>query len=910
MSKIKDSSKMPTLPTIPEENEVLPEAGVTYATHGGETLRRIAMEAYGDESMLPALVAIHGCGADKVLPEGIQITLPVPAKIDSEGLEDEALTKDQASRAEMAKTLAGTDAHKELVSGALDGLNAPTARSVDTSAPFTLADTASDVRPEVERTTVLGAEVDRELRGLKHTTHEISTQTEGDAEVHLERETTATIGDPDRERPDPTLNEAGRDADAAPEKMGAFTPFKSDEIDNLEDQHIKEQAKLDVTTIEKRAVKRGDGSSLHIEDVARTALDKVGTLTGEKKSTVADTAADGSSSSTTTTNKATIKPGNVTLAGSTETTVTDADGNSTTGGGGFVHGRHDLSVSGKTGETTVGEDGSTHTTAKSGGLDLTSGNIAVAGTATVTDKAADGSSTSDTIGGKVKFEKDGVISGLSADHSRTMKEEDGTSTSVSEAVKYEKGVVDVGVKVSTTTDNEETTHTDNLKIDTNKGTVGLTDTHAHTVKDDEGGSVATTAKNVLDVNVVDPAIKGTTDMSKTVGKEDGSKTTERGGLSAGFTDSSASAGVRGGSTVLDADGNALAQDHSVGLDLSADKTTISGTTKGEKVDKSKDGGHEKIGGDAGASVTFDDGTATVKASTGMSGEKKTVKDDTSTTLGGRGSVAVDTAKRDVAVSAGISHDKSVKGRSRKAMGKVGISLQDGVRAEGTYLVSDADDGTATHASGGLHIGRDGKPALVGDIEFSETDPETGVKVGHGVGGGISAKHLDLGYRYSINRPDGHMTTAYVDVAITRDKARGMAGISDMQATTVGDVTTHAGGTGAILAGADDITIVARNNQIITQGGSILPTAFTTYGGFASFRGKQITTVGDKVADEQSPNFGEYKVETSRKVGGSAGADFIHTLGSVSGVPFGIGGSLALSGDREVYYSTHLSEDRT
>ena len=54
-----------------------------------------------------------------------------------------------------------------------------------------------------------------------------------------------------------------------------------------------------------------------------------------------------------------------------------------------------------------------------------------------------------------------------------------------------------------------------------------------------------------------------------------------------------------------------------------------------------------------------------------------------------------------------------------------------------------------NAAGGITIGRDGKPAMVGDIEFSNTDADTGMKTGHGIGGGISAKNIDVGYRYTV-----------------------------------------------------------------------------------------------------------------------------------------------------------------
>ena len=150
---------------------------------------------------------------------------------------------------------------------------------------------------------MLGGEVDRELRGLKTTGREISTQTEGDAEVHWETINTTTIGNPDRDRPELTLDAEGRDADADPELMDAFTPFKADDVQNLQLDRIKDQAKLDVSEIEKKAIKRADGSSLHIEDVTSTTVNRLGTTTGQKKTTVTESAADGSSESTTTNNK-------------------------------------------------------------------------------------------------------------------------------------------------------------------------------------------------------------------------------------------------------------------------------------------------------------------------------------------------------------------------------------------------------------------------------------------------------------------------------------------------------------------------------------------------------------------------------------------------------------------------------
>ena len=68
----------------------------------------------------------------------------------------------------------------------------------------------------------------------------------------------------------------------------------------------------------------------------------------------------------------------------------------------------------------------------------------------------------------------------------------------------------------------------------------------------------------------------------------------------------------------------------------------------------------------------------------------------------------------------------------------------------------------------------------------------------------------------------------------------------------------------------------------------------------SLRGKQVSTVGDKVENKESPNFGKFRVETNRSYGGTLGASYINWLG----------GTLNVSGDKEVKYVTHLSDDRT
>jgi len=253
------------LPTIIEVDETLPEPGVEYITHGGETLRRIALEAYGDLSMLPALTAIYGCGADKLLPAGIEIKLPVPHRIDSEGFEDATLTDDEKSRAALTSDLAATtDSTSGALGEAIAALHSDNSRSIDNTTPLVLADTKPGEDPKIARTTLLGAEVDSELRGLKSTSNEISTQTDGDAEVHMERISTAVIGDPDRERTGITLHEEDRIPPVPAEKVDAFTPFKADDIEKLKLANIKNEAKLEVSTIESKAINRGDGGSLHL----------------------------------------------------------------------------------------------------------------------------------------------------------------------------------------------------------------------------------------------------------------------------------------------------------------------------------------------------------------------------------------------------------------------------------------------------------------------------------------------------------------------------------------------------------------------------------------------------------------------------------------------------------------------
>ena len=66
------------------------------------------------------------------------------------------------------------------------------------------------------------------------------------------------------------------------------------------------------------------------------------------------------------------------------------------------------------------------------------------------------------------------------------------------------------------------------------------------------------------------------------------------------------------------------------------------------------------------------------------------------------------------------------------------------------------------------FGRDGVPALLGNLGISRTGENVSIKTGHGVAGRISSKKLDLGYRYTVPNPDGQTTGAHIGATMVGD----------------------------------------------------------------------------------------------------------------------------------------------
>lgn len=895
--KVGDNSGATGVANSDGTQPVAPVAGKPFTTQGGETLQSIGQQAYGDASMSAALSAIHGIPADRVLPSGVNVTLPnrVHVELDS-GASSVESVDDKKKRDAMSRNLSNGSGLNDPLKRTMAGLDRPIM-----DMPKTVA--SEDLKKKEVKRTVMGNEISADLKGaemlsensdtttnadgsskttatatkasvdskgMKADHKESTTVTHADGSAHTgTTSTNASLGNDGRlsggvSRSDTTTNADGSSNSVT---TGTTASIHGDDV----------KVTGNVSTTDKDAdgnsVTTGTSGSVEIKDgsAAISGRETVGTV---------NTDADGNKVKTDTSMGVMVGDDKFKIDGSHKTTTSDADGNATTNGVTGSVGHDHLKVSGEHSETTVNEDGSSSTVGVSGGLNIDANKktTTLDGRVKTAHTDADGNKTTDSVGGSVTLNSDGRLGTVTGDR---------TSTE--------------------TTGDTSTSRTDTVKIDAEKGTVGLTDELKTTVKNEDGSKVEDKDKHTLDVNVTDPSVKASTESETKVTDADGNSVANRHGVSGGISGDGASGAVSGGRTTTDADGNSLKQDHKVGLDVGADKTTISGASSAEKKTTDDSGGHNKIGGGANVGLTIDDAEASLKASTTLNTEDKKVDGDKSNTIGTKHSVGIDTKKKDVSFSTGGSRSTTDKGRSSKTSGNVGFSLQDGVKIEGSHATGDTDIGSNVNVGGGLHIGRDGKPALVGDLEISNTNKDTGVKTGHGIGGGISAHNVDVGYRYNVTTPAGRITGAHVDVAFTRDKARAVVGVSDMTKVTTGTTTTMSGGTVNLLVGADDITVSARHNTIVTESGKILPSSFTSFGGFVSFRGNQLTTVGDKVTDEKDPNFGEYTVETTRKIGGSAGVDAIAPIAS-SGW-FGIGGSLSVSADKEVHFRTHLTEDR-
>ena len=894
--KVGDSSSSAGIANNNAET-VVAKPGEPFTTQGGETLESISQQAYGDSSMTAALSAIHGIPADSALPAGVKITLPNQVKVQldtaASSLESES---DKQKRDAMSRNLSGGNALSDPLRRGMAGLDRPTLEM-----PKTVA--SEDLKAKEVKRNVMGADISADLKGAEMLSETTDTKTNEDGDEVTTASATKTTLDSkgmkiehkqgiDNKNADGSSESSSTTTTAALDKDGRLSGGASHTTTNKDADGSSNSATVGTTaSLQGDDLKIGGNISTSHADAdgnSRTSAttgsievkDGSATLSGSEKLSTTAVDEDGGKVTTDTTGGLMVGDDKFKLDGSRKVTTTDADGNATTSGMSGSIGQDHLKLSGEHSETTVSEDGSSDTVGVSGGLNIdgTKKTATLDGKVTTSHSGADGTKTTESIGASVSINESGRLGTVTGDRTAT-ETSDGVSTS----------------------------RTDSVKIDAEKGTVGLSDEVKTTVTNEDGSKVEDKDKHTVNVNVNDPSIKVTRDTEDKVTDAEGNSIADRRGTSGGISEDGMTAGLSGGQTTTDASGNSLAHDHKVGVDVNADRTTISGSTTTEKKTTDDEGGHNKIGGGANVGLTIDDAEANLKASTSLNTEDKTVTGDSSKTLGTKHSVGIDTGKKDVSFSSGATSSTTDKARSSKTSGNVGFSLQDGVKVEGSHSTGDTDIGSDVTAAGGLHIGKDGKPALVGDIEISSTNEDTGVRTGHGVGGGISAKNLDLGYRYSVTTPEGRITGAHVNVAITRDKARAVVGISDMTKVTTGTATTMQGMTGNILVGADDITVTARHNRIVTEAGQILPSSFTSFGGFLTFRGNQLTTVGDKVTDESNPNFGEYMVETTRKIGGGGGIDVIAPL-ATTGL-FGIGGSLSVSADKEVHFKTHLSEDR-
>ncbi len=897
--KVGDSSNSAGVVASDSSQPIAPKPGEPFTTRGGETLQSISQQAYGDDSMAAALSAIHGIPADKALPAGVNLNLPNQVKVN---LEPQSTTleveseEDKQRRDAMSRNLNRGGALNDSLKRTMAGLDKPTIEM-----PKTVA--SEELKNKEVKHTVMGSEVSADLKGAELLSESSDTKTNEDGDSVTTASSTKTSIDSKGMKIEHKSGANTANADGSGSSSSTTTNAALDKDGKLSggitrtDTTTGADGSSNSTTVGTSASMQGDDLKVS-GNISTTNKDADGnsttsattgtvdikdgsaTISGTEKLSTTRVGEDGTTVKSDTTGGIMVGDDKFKIDGSRKTTTTDADGNATTSGMSGSIGHDHLKVAGEHSETTVNEDGSSDTVGVSGGLNI-DGNKKTAtldGRVTTSHSGADGNKTTESIGGSVSINESGRLGTITGDRTATE-----------------------------TTANSSTTRSDSVKIDAEKGTVSVSDELKTSVTNEDGSKVEDKDKHTVNVNVNDPSLAVTRDTEDKITDADGNSVTDRRGASGSISEDGLSAGLSGGQTTTDADGNSVSHDHKVGLNIDSDKTTITGSSTGEKKTTDGEGGHKKVGGGANVGLTIDDAEANLKASTSLNTEDKKVTGDTSETIGTKHSVGIDTGKKDVSFSSGATRSTTDKARSSKTSGNVGFSLQDGVRLEGSHLEGNTDEGSQIAGSGGLHIGKDGKPALVGDFEYSSTDQDTGVKTGHGVGGGISAKNLDIGYRYSVTTPAGKVTGAHVDVAITRDKARAVIGVSDMTKVTSGTATTMSGMTGNLVLGGDDITVTARHNRIVTESGQILPTSFTSFGGFLSFRGNQLTTVGDKVTNEQDPNFGEYVVETTRKIGGSAGVDVIAPL-ATTGL-FGIGGSLSISGDKEVHYRTHMTEDR-
>ena len=643
---------------------------------------------------------------------------------------------------------------------------------------------------------------------------------------------------------------------------------------------------MSVSHRERTSDKHADGSTDARSSSATASLDKTGELSASVADTVTHTAADGSSNAVTNTNTTTVEGQDVTISGESSTTHKSADGDVLTESSAG-------SVALKRGDATITH----HSTVKEVNVDALKGK----------------ESNQHDI--DLMITRDALKFSASQARSVTGLEGDSDKETSSYGVGLNKRSLDVEADATvshTEADGSSVTrrgggyghiYANGVRVGVNGGET-TTDSDGNVLKHDHKAGVEITGDKAI--------VTGRTAVETINQDADGGRHKAGASVAGGVTVDQGEVSLTGTVGVsledTDQDGDVFNQDYNGGLDISSDRVILRGTVSVGSMKKRADGGHYKTGGSATGGVTVDSGDVGVTGRVGISHEVKTVNKHVTRTITGEGAVGFDSDKRDISLSTRGTAGFERKGYSTRVGGKVALSLQDGVAAEATYHVKDRGTGMDGQVTGGVHIGPQGGPRLVGDVEINNTNPYTGVVTGQGVGASGGVQDLNIGYRYTATRPDGHLTGGHVDVLLSRDRPRLMVGANDLKSAIEGVSTKTHGISGALLVGKDDVTVIGRTVNIRGEAGKILPVFYSTYGGYVSFQGKQLTTVGEPISDEKSPHCGLYPVDTSRKVGGGGGADVSHTLAALSGVAFGVGGSLALSAHKEIQFRTHLGEE--
>ena len=628
---------------------------------------------------------------------------------------------------------------------------------------------------------------------------------------------------------------------------------------------------FNISHSDKRSESNADGSG-NTRATSGSVTLKDGSMSSSVKHDRSDTTVsdDGTKTTTRMGGGLDIGPDSFKATGSGGRTVTDADGNSSNVDVNAAVTNDSIAAGVKTSETEKHEDGGSTTSDTTGNVKIDRSKMAGDIGHTVTNVDADGNK--DTTAGKVRFDTDGKIG---MDVSKETSDTDGNKEKHSASVDYDHDSKKIDVKTS----------------------------HAETTVGEDGLNTSTNT----DVKVGYDADDGRLDVGTTHGRvvDDGqTKTESTDKVGVGLSEDNVAVNIGRSDRRTEKDGTSDGLATNVGVDLGSDKSSISAGFNKDSTSVDEDSDKHKVGTSGNVGVDFADDKTSIRADLGVETEDSASgKEGEKSTRKSKHKVGIDTGNRDVFVSTGGSQSNQDKVKKTATGGNVAFSMRDGVTVEGTHETHNADSGADAKVHGGIRVSPDGNPSLFGDVEIGQTksvDGGTTTTTSHGVGGGLSRKELDIGYRYKVETSDGVTNLAHVDIDISKDKVNVAAGYSASQVSKVGTTTTLNSTGGEILVGKNEISVRARTAEVVTEDGRILPTHMSSLGGMISLRGKQVSTVGDKVEDKESPNFGKFRVETNRSYGGTLGASYINWLG----------GTLNVSGDKEVKYITHLSDDRT